>query len=214
VTTGRVGTGDGLSEGDVHVWTIDLDCPPKRRRAAAGARSREILATYLSCRPRDVRIGRSGNGKPTLDRGISDGLSYSLSHSDSRVLVAVAAARRIGVDLERLRPVRDVHALASRFFAANEAKAIASLGGAESLVGFFRVWVRKEAYLKGLGGSVPAGLRRFRVSVGPAAEASILSTELEPTPSAFAIRDLDLASGYAGAIAVEGGLRRIRRMSL
>lgn len=203
---------DGLIEGDIHIWTTTFDSSSGEPRKLARTWGREILSAYLGCRPRHVPIERAGNGKPTLEENAADGLSFSLSHSGSRAAMAVAAGRRIGVDLERLRPLRDPRALATRFFAPEEAEALASLEAGEAATCFFRTWVRKEAYLKGLGGSVPAGLRRFRVPVGPTAQPSVQSTELEEGRSAFRLRDLDAASGYVGALAVEGDFRRVVQM--
>ncbi len=210
--TARSLAGD-LCNGDVHVWTISVGDASDGGRLRARDRMRNVLGLYLNCRPDDVPIERAGNGKPNLDRGKADGLSFSLSHSNARTVLALAAGRRIGVDLERVRPTRDVRAIASRFFVPAEAKAIDSAHG-EAAARFFRTWVRKEAYLKGLGGSVPAGLRRFRISVRVGEPVAILDTELERGPSVFSLHDIEVPEGYAGALAVEGACTRIRQMRL
>ena len=138
----------------------------------------------------------------------------SLSHSGRFALLAITGGQASGVDLERVREVRDARALAARFFAPEEAEAIRSVGEttADLRDAFFRTWVRKEAYLKGLGETVPGGLRRFEVRSEGANPPRIVSTTLETTDvSGWSLRDLDAPDGFAAAVAVEGDLVQVVR---
>lgn len=87
----------------------------------------------------------------------SDGycvLAYGERHSLSRF--------RLGVDLERFSHKR-LH-LADRFFSAEEATLIASMDGDCAEVEFFRLWCRKEAFFKCVGGEFFEGsLRRCMI---------------------------------------------------
>jgi len=217
------------ARGVVHVWLIDLrraeseahSSGEKTRleserdvrvewRIRAGRRSREILARYLGCSPELVPIERGEHGKPSLGAGERADLSYSLSHSGDFALMAVSKGRRVGVDLERVRPTARGGALAARFFSPQEADAIGVLSDRVRLEAFFRTWVRNEAYIKGLGGSVPSGLRRCEIVVDRAGIPQILSSRLEPTEtSRWSIRDLEAPPGYVAALATEGDVERI-----
>jgi len=202
---------DSLRDGCVHVWTLAAgsDGPIVQRRLIRG-RVREVLASYLRCPPERVPIERLARGKPALRAVGTGGLAYSVTHSGSFACVAVASGRRVGVDLERVRPTADVAALARRFFSREEADAIAVLRDGARETAFFRAWTRKEAYLKGAGGTVPADLRRFSVDVGRTGTPRIGWTKLEEAePSAWTVRDLDVPNGYVGAIAVEGDLEEV-----
>ncbi len=198
-------------EGEVHVWYIG---PYDRGRGLSrpGAReaTREILAGYLGCHPLSVDIIRSPLGKPLL---AAKGLSFSLSHTGETAALAVAAGRPIGIDIESVRREVDPVGLAKRFFSPAEAEALAAL--VDPLSAFFRAWVRKEAYLKALGGTVPSWLSRFAVSVGEG-DPRIIWSELEPgMESRFSLVDIDSPTGYIAALAVEGeaGSVRVFRMN-
>ena len=145
-------------------------------------------------------------------RGSGDvGLSLSVTHSAGCLVIAVCGKGRVGVDVERRRPVGQFEALCRRFLSPQEAEEILALHRCHRLEAFFRVWTRKEAYLKALGCpvGVPAGLRQFSVSVD-AQSPTILHTSLEPHGrSSFSLVDLDLPSGYTGALAVEARGARI-----
>jgi 4'-phosphopantetheinyl transferase len=207
---------------DVHVWSILVascrDSGTARRqgeRAAARLAAREILARYLGCRADEIAIERTAVGKPRLRDVEAASISFSLSHCGGCAFVAVACGRSVGVDLERIRPVGDALALAGRFFGAREASALANLDPDDLSEAFFRMWARKEAYLKGLGGAVPAGLRRFETTTDPSGDPAILSTSLEARDrSAWVLRDLAAPLGYVAALAAEGPIGRVETLAL
>jgi len=150
-----------------------------------------------------------------LAHGICPELSFNLAHSGREALLAVAQVRRVGIDIERTRPVLRLDRLIRRFFSDREAGELLRLEREERDAAFFRTWVRKEAYLKAVGGGVPAGLRRFSVSTASDGPPAIRSTGLEDGGvSSFSLHDLDVPEGHAGALAVEGTGHRIRYMSL
>ena len=172
---------------------------------------RTLLAEYVGCVPWRLEIDRAAS-RPALGAAMGSDLSFNLSHSHDQRVLALARDVRVGVDVEWLRGGLRVDALVRRFFAASEADAIAALPKSDRTAAFFRTWVRKEAYLKAVnaGVGVPAGLRRFVVSVTPDHPA-IESTTLEPRGvSSFCLYDLDVPDGYVGALAVEGTGHRIR----
>jgi 4'-phosphopantetheinyl transferase len=232
---------EDLADGAIHVWMIDLDIPrdeadrlsallseSERSRARRRVRptdascltvtwgkSREILAAYLDCSPEHVPIDRTEAGKPILG-GSSPAarLSFSLSHSALVAYLAVAAGQGVGVDLERVRPTIDAVAVAARFFTARECRTIGCLAGSGRRDAFFQTWARKEAYLKGLGQTVPADLRRCEISSASGGSPRVSATELEGTKhSTWSLRDLSAPDGYVAALALEGRIRRIAHFS-
>lgn len=152
---------------EVHVWrfplvvpAIDVLCATERARAAryaidrpreqfraARTALRQVLGGYLGIDPRDVSLTVEPDGKPVLAKGH---LQFNVTHSGERGLVAVAN-RRVGVDLEQLRPVENADGLVERFFGPEEREQYRRLPVDLKLAGFFRGWTGKEALLKAVG---------------------------------------------------------------
>jgi len=226
-----------LPVGAIDVWDIPVDAPPKGATAqslalTAGAWERlpwkaraekgrqrivslariAILSRYAEATTWEQKQAISVDGRetpPATERV----LRFSVSHSGDCMLLAVACDGRVGIDIERLRQGVRAENLARRFFSEREGEGFFSLALDAREMAFFRTWVCKEAYLKAVGSGVgvPAGLRRFSVSVGADRPPAILHTELEPGGvTSFSLYDIDVPEGYVGALAVEGTGHRIR----
>lgn len=72
---------------------------------------------------------------------------------------------RIGVDLERYSPKR-LH-LAERFFSKEESAMLAGLDEACAMQEFFKLWCRKEAFYKCVGGEFFEGTLRRNMQKNP-----------------------------------------------
>lgn len=159
-----------------HVWLVELAAIPgvdalsaeERARASAcvaleararftASRSalRRILSAYLRIAPAAVPICYPVNGKPHV---ACPGPDFNLSHSGDRMLVAVCAAARVGVDLEGPRKLPDVLALARRFLTPAEADAIQAGAPDARPALFLRRWTRLEAFVKATGTGIARGL--------------------------------------------------------
>jgi 4'-phosphopantetheinyl transferase len=179
------------------IEAIEAQLPAAERDHAAamrnpGARSRYVagralLGTVLA------RLADAG-----------DALNFNLAHSASIVLLAIGRERRVGVDVERLRPHLDVAGVARLALSAAEAATVAAQPDPTSeRAAFFSCWVRKEAYLKARGEGLPGRLRGW--SVLPAGRGLHMPLRPgDPETSRWRIRSLALGDGYAGAIAYEG----------
>jgi phosphopantetheine--protein transferase-like protein len=89
----------------------------------------------------------------------------SFSSSGATALACAATQHRVGIDLEKCRPVENVAALAARFFTGKEAAAIAALPLGDQNSAFLRHWTAKEAGLKAIGKGIVSGLNSFVVSI-------------------------------------------------
>jgi 4'-phosphopantetheinyl transferase len=182
-----------------------------RRRFTVGrGLLRAILTRYLGGTPDALRFRYGPLGKPALVEESGGGagpgdLTFSVSHSADLALYAVARARRVGVDVERLREDLATGDLARRFFSPAEAAAIASLGPALRTPAFFRCWTRKEAYVKARGEGLSVSLESFDVSLRPDEPAALVASREDPRePSRWALVDLPVGPGAVAALAVEG----------
>ena len=133
---------------------------------------------------RDVAVERLPAGKPVLCG--RDGVCFSLSHSGRWVLCAVSD-RQVGADVQEIRPVR--MSIARRFHPAEQAW-LESVPGETRDAALFRLWARKEAWVKAVSNERVLSL----------AEADVLS----PLPG-LAFRDYVLPDGCAAAVCTAAG---------
>lgn len=209
---------------EVHVWVVPLDAPPAEpadlladltptecERAAryrvgkvrdqfvvGRGLLRRLLGAYLDLHPRAVPITYTDTGKPVL---VGEPLHFNLTHTDGLALIA-ASARRVGIDVERVRVVADADGLVSRFFSPAECVAFRALPDERRAGGFFRGWTCKEAVIKAVGGSVQT-LDGFDVELDPARPPGVLAVRHAAFGSCeWVIESWEPAPGFAAAVAV------------
>jgi 4'-phosphopantetheinyl transferase len=141
------------------------------RRAFARVATRAILGYTLGVAAAEVEIsrrcahcGHPTHGKPALV-GAPD-VSFSVSHSADRALIAVSRGVEVGADIEVLRPRRYLDRLGRRVFAVDEYAGWERLPEGRQLEAFLAVWTAKEAYLKAIGKGVTVPLRDLTVPPG------------------------------------------------
>ena len=134
----------------------------RRLYIAAHAALRLLLGTTLGCHPTLVGLLHDAAGKPLLRGGSR--IEFNHSHSGSIALIAMACEVAVGVDVERVRSVPDLDAIAARYLHPTEQRELSRLSSAERVEGFFRCWTRKEAYLKARGAGLSLPLDQFDVS--------------------------------------------------
>jgi 4'-phosphopantetheinyl transferase len=148
--------------------TVDL----RRRYLTAHAALRAILSRFTAA---NLEFTAGPKGKPYL--ACVPDLHFNLSHSHERALVAVTRDGEVGVDIERVRSVPNIPAIAERFFPPGED---APVNEAE----FFRRWTQIEALLKARGvGLYGAGA---------------------PLEGNWSVAEIDAGPGFAAAVASAG----------
>lgn len=222
-----------LHTNSVQVWCVCLDSPPlpmsaledtldrseyarasnfhfqrhRLRYVAARGLLRMLLGRYLNVDPSAVLIQYGPFGKPALaqDEGCIQHLSFNLAHSDGVALIAVTRNRDVGVDVERVRPLRNLERLAERVLSGRERAWLAALDDADRVHAFYRCWTRKEAFLKALGHGLTRPLDRFEVSMWSREPARLVRIEWAPEEiGRWSIAQLEPVAGYGAALAVSG----------
>lgn len=130
--------------------------------------SRLILAKYTSVDPSELTFDTGTHGKPFLVSVYHPLLRFNLSHSGDLMILGLAVAREIGVDVEVINDQVEWKQIAANYFNEYELKGIDSIpAGKQQLQAFYRVWTIKEAYLKARGDGLPGGLDRVVVNLEP-----------------------------------------------
>lgn len=136
----------------------------KHRYVVAHARLRQLIAARLGVAATKIEYALAEGGKPSIAQPPT-GLHFSLSHSQGLGAVAFSDRNPLGVDIEEERPATD--GLAARYFAPEEARAIAAAPADRVLSTFFRCWTCKEAVLKATGEGIRRGLDSFTLDLAP-----------------------------------------------
>lgn len=232
-------TGEIAPEVGCRLWLVDLDAAggpqgawgslseveraraerlsgprSKLRCVRAHAALRLVLGAVLGCGAREVPLTRGDFGKPCLSSP-SD-VSFSLAHSGGVAVIATTRAGAIGVDIEAPRRGLDVQRIASRYFAAAEAGALACLDKDVAVDGFLRCWTVKEAVLKGLGVSIWGSLDRVVLDPDPRRPIGLRRLPSNLGGGRWWVSELALARGgarIAVAIDGEGGIRGVHEVN-
>jgi 4'-phosphopantetheinyl transferase len=221
--------GLSLPDDEIHVWRIFLNrftesCPElwrllsplekerarkfhftrdRERFIVAHGCMRKILGSYLRVSGESLVFYLNSYGKPFLEAAYH--LDFSLAHSGEIALLAVTRNKRIGVDIEQIRPLDDYASIAKHTFSKKESTTLLSLPEDLHLPAFFACWTRKEAFIKATGEGLSHPLDQFDVSVRP----EVLEVDLNTGPDVeeaapWSIQSLYPGNGYIGALAVNG----------
>lgn len=165
---------------------------------------RTLVGRYLATSPSAVCFEVGTFGKPSVVSPLGARLTFNVSHSGDIVLLAFAREGELGVDVERWNPrLGEVERtrIGENVFTRLERAAIATLSSAaDQERAFYALWSRKEAYLKGTGAGISAGLAHVEVSAGE--DARLIDDRRDPLArDRWTLRDIDVGPGYAAALA-------------
>jgi 4'-phosphopantetheinyl transferase len=174
-----------LTDGERRVAADFVSAAARDRFIASRTLMRECLGRLLGRDPRAVDLVDSPDGKPALAEPV---LSFNVAHAGALVLIAVSRPRRLGVDVEQIRPGVDVRAITEEALGAADRETVTRAVEREGVRAFFRYWTRYEAVVKARGDGLCLPL-----------------PDLPQVAAGFAIRELDVPPGYVGAVAADEG---------
>jgi 4'-phosphopantetheinyl transferase len=229
-----------LAGNEIHVWAMTLAVEPAileklagtlapeekeranrfkfghlRDRYIAGRGAlRAILAQYLRTEAAALRFDYLDNGKPDLaGKFAKRGIDFNLAHTGDLALVAITSIGPVGVDVEWVRPIKNVDELVARFFSKREDELFQKVSAGQKPAAFFNLWTRKEALLKATGEGITRSLNLVEVSFLPGEPARLLAISGdEKAAERWMLRELAPAKGFAGAVAIELGTSNAEQM--
>lgn len=187
---------DAAEHAHANRLVYDID---RNRYRAAHCALRQVLSTYIGIQPQDIQFVFGPEGKPASRN--NPRCFFNLSHSDKWALIGVSQSTEIGVDIEAMRTVDDIFAIASSVFSQKEITALASMAPHQHNESFLVGWTRKEACLKALGNGLAlaprefdAGIHQRHTRLGVITPPTWQETELE-------VLSFDLPPKFVGAVA-------------
>lgn len=222
----------------IHIWQTNLDVTPKQithlqdtlsieesqratrfkfphlqqRFIAAKGILRILLGKYLNQLPGSIKFSYGSYGKPELDPQLFSTSSLQFNQSDSKsfALYAFTKQHPIGVDIECIRTDIEAFSLAKRFFSPSEIVALKNQPAEQQITAFFRIWTRKEAFIKAVGEGLSFPLNEFEVNLDEES-AKLLSIRTNAMVAAqWTLLTLKPSSGYIGAVAVEDKIDQVK----
>lgn len=224
-----------LPERVAHVWRVvlDGDFPPVESRAAClsadeRARStlfvaplerrrfvisrivlRDILAGYYGAAAGEIPIAREPGGRPFIEG--TERLHFSLSHSGSTALIAVAEMT-IGVDVERVRRIARAEAIARRVLHADTVATLESLPVSQRDAAFIDAWTQREAHVKAVGGGLLRTPDVLPFDPSQPEDATVHSIASRSDGAVWSVARFVPCTGVRAAVVTPGVLRGIRIM--
>jgi len=226
-----------LGTNEIHVWRASLDQPiprfhklremlSKDERMRAGRFHfeqdrkrfivgrgilRTILGRYLNVEPARLQFCYGKNGKPALSDTFNKiNIFFNMSDSGRLAIYALSRDGEIGVDIEQICDLPERNRIADQFFSVRERAVFRALPEIMKNEAFFNCWTRKEAFIKAIGDGLSLPLDKFDVSLVPGEPARLLRVVGDPKGAIrWSIQELEPASGYVAAIAIEGQIKQL-----
>jgi 4'-phosphopantetheinyl transferase len=184
----------------------------RQRYVAARATLRRLLGEYVEAAPADLVFRYGARGKPDIETPLATrATQFNVSHRGDFALLVFARGREVGIDIENVREVPEALTIARNHFTAAETRLLeCAQAGTSRQECFFRLWTRKEALIKAVGTGLSMPLTEFDVSSAAATGAPWHVVRVPARPeTAWAVRDLQPAEEYRGALCVAGSAARV-----
>ncbi|MEU6145040.1 4'-phosphopantetheinyl transferase superfamily protein [Streptomyces sp. NPDC047081] len=192
--------------------------------ACSHAALRAVTALYGGRSASQVAFATGKFGKPYVSG--DPGLRISLSHTEGLALVAVSRDGPVGVDVERVRPLRDPAGLRRQILSGWEAARWPESEGDEDgrhgvaaqgalYDGLFTRWACKEAVLKALGSGLAGDLTAVWVTPGERRGGPVRLHRVPGGASrAWGLQLVDVGPEFRAAVAVAGGGEVVRVLGM
>jgi len=167
---------------------------------------RDSLGTYLNKDPKQIEIKLTEYDKPfTTEMIDGKNISFNVSHSHGKAIIAIGLDRNIGIDIEKIRSDVEFEKLSKRYFSDTENKALMQCEHVIRAETFYTIWTRKEALVKAIGKGIAFGLKEFEVSASKDKPPFLLNTHWDNAQlEKWTIINVEAPDGYITSLASDG----------
>ena len=178
----------------------------KRRYVVARGTLRHLLSEEFSQPPKVIAFSYGKYGKPALEKTLAPAAEqlpdfhFNLSHSGELALCVLGYQRKVGIDIERLKPISRLEGMMDRCLSKAELAQVKLLPTEDQLRAFLQRWTCKEAYLKAIGLGLTQSMQTVEVQLAP----PCLMRVPEDCAEGWHLRVMDLPETYVGAVVAAG----------
>ncbi len=120
--------------------------PSKVTFLAGRTQLKQMLAHYLGVGIEHINFRYNEFGKPELNKPWK--IAFNVSHSGDKLVIGISRSHNLGIDIEQVKPSRDILSIAKSFFANNEYALLEKLPEKDQILAFYKLWSLKESYIK------------------------------------------------------------------
>lgn len=163
---------------------------------------RQLLSHYLQIAANEIKIEYNRFGKPILNRQRPlPPFYFNISHSNDLALLAFCSSSKIGVDVEYIKRHTKYRKIAQRFFSAQENSILQNVDEDKIAATFFRLWTRKEAFVKAVGTGLGFPLNKFTIAVDRENRPILVDVDHSKYNGPCSLYDVNCPRGYMSSIA-------------
>ncbi len=163
---------------------------------------RSILSKYCNCQPGEIKFRYNTYKKPSVSVPQSSKIKFNMSYSGEIIIVGVCLQNDIGVDIEKVRKINNIKNIAAENFSLQELKLLNSKFDKTNT--FFKIWTRKEAFIKAYGNGIYYPLKSFCVDINSSGGYEHLAfSENSSESGLWRTSELDIVEGYIASMAIK-----------
>ncbi|MFV2057238.1 MAG: 4'-phosphopantetheinyl transferase superfamily protein [Thiohalomonadales bacterium] len=163
---------------------------------------RQLAGVYIDLPADAIEFVYNPQGKPAINlQPTSTPLHFNLSHSGDIGLLAFCRSTEIGIDIEYINRNANYYKLAQRFFSKDEFAVIAATEPENISRQFFRLWTRKEAFVKAVGTGLGFPLNKFSVNSALNEKPGLIAIDPSRYEGPCSMYDIEIRHDYMATIA-------------
>ncbi len=162
---------------------------------------RLLLSSAIAKSYQDIEFLYGEHGKPIINEYLNNKpVEFNISHSGNYALIAITLSNKVGVDIEGVNIAIDHQSLSKRFFSKDEKNELINLVDEVQLDTFYRIWARKESFIKATGKGVAYGLDQFSVTLDETIDGGTEVLTFNPLDDKWFCYDLINIDNYKTAL--------------
>jgi 4'-phosphopantetheinyl transferase len=164
---------------------------------------RLLLARRTGQAPSSLSIEYGSSGKPRLAcQPHGKRLHFNVAHSGKLFLCTISEEAEVGVDVEHVRIIPEIDAVADAVFAPEEARALSGLPVQQRVEAFYRCWTGMEALAKAIGTGLGEPLPRLPIAPDGTPPEGVLVHAGSSPAQRWRLFEFSPTAGYVAALVV------------